>query len=189
VQKSDVCLTIDDGWSAKIINDMLNVLRKYDVKCTFFVIGSRLNAIPEVWRKAVQDGHEICYHTMNHQNVLRMSNKEILADIKKWENAAHKALGKDYVIPKLARLPGGSGSSNQRILKVYASAGYRVVYWSMDTLSYKSNIVSYIKKHTKGGAVILTHFNSYDHSALPKYISWLSQKFNLCKLSEALAPS
>jgi peptidoglycan-N-acetylmuramic acid deacetylase len=181
-----VCLTVDDGWSKKIITNELDVLKKNDVKCTFFVIGSRLNALPEVWQRAIKEGHEICYHSMYHKSVLHMNEKQIKKDVKDWENAAHKALGKDYVIKRFARLPGGSGSSRESIRTIYAKMGYTVIYWSMDTLSHRKNIVSYIKKKTKGGAVILTHFNGSDSKALSKYIGWLKDKFKLCRISDVL---
>ena len=188
VDKGHVCLTIDDGWGEKTVRTVLDVLRKYKVHCTFFVIGSRLNAMPKVWRQAVADGHEICYHSMTHKSELRMSSKAIAADVEKWEKAAHKALGKNYEIPKLARLPGGSGSRNDRILKVFDSKGYKIIYWSMDTFAYSNNkIASCIERKTKQGAIILTHFNTRDMRALPKYIGWLNKRFDLCTLSEALA--
>lgn len=186
VNEKYVCLTIDDGWNKNTISSMLDALNKYNVKCTLFVIGSRLSAMPKVWQRAIQEGHEICYHSMNHKSVLHMSEKRITEDIENWEEAAHKALGKDYAIKRFARLPGGSGSRKENIRRIYAKMGYRIIYWSMDTLSHRRNIVSYIKKKTKGGAIILTHFNGSDQKALPGYIGWLDKNFTLTRISDVM---
>jgi peptidoglycan-N-acetylmuramic acid deacetylase len=109
-----VCLTIDDGYSVDAIKSMLSQLKRNNVKCTFFIIGCNLlnKAKQPLWRQAVKDGNEICYHSMNHRYLPSMSNREINADITAWEKAARKVLGRDYTIPKYARLPGGGGSYN-----------------------------------------------------------------------------
>lgn len=188
-----VCLTIDDGYSADAIKNMLSQLKRNNVKCTFFIIGCNLlnKSKQPLWRQAVNDGNEICYHSMNHRCLSSMSSREINADITAWENAARKVLGRDYKIPKFARLPGGAGSYNSRILHLFAARGYSVIRWNMDTLTgairKNISIKKYIKNNTRPGAIILTHFNTYDSHALPGYIGWLKSKFRLSRISNAFA--
>jgi len=186
VDKKYVCLTVDDGWNKNNIVKILDTLRKNGVRCTFFIVGSRLKAYPDLWRRAVADGHEICYHTMHHGRLWCMSNKRILSDITAWEKTARTVLGKDYWIPKIARFPGGGGGRNKRLLALFAGKGYKVVLWNVDTMAHRRHVVSYVKKKTRPGAVILTHFTRYDAAAMTKYLPWLKAKFNLVKLSEAL---
>lgn len=194
VPKSWVCLTVDDGSSNASIRSIHKMLKRYDVKCTFFVIGTYLlrKDNQPLWRQAVQDGHEICYHTMRHQYATCMSKKQILADVAAWERAARVVLGDAYVIPKFARLPGGSGSYDSRVLNAYAECGYTVIRWNVDTLtgprSRNISTKQYIHRVTGPGAIILTHFNGADASALPGYIGWLKQKYRLGRLSDALTP-
>ena len=193
VPKSWVCLTVDDGSSNASIRSMLKTLKRYDVKCTFFVIGTYLlrKDNQPLWRQAVQDGHEICYHTMRHQYVTGMTKKQILADVAAWERAARTVLGDSYVIPKYARLPGGSGSYDSRVLNTYSECGYTVIRWNVDTLTgpraRKISIKQYIRRAVGPGAIILTHFNGADASALPGYIVWLKQKYRMGRLSDAFA--
>lgn len=195
VPKSWVCLTVDDGSSNASIRSILKTLKKYDVKCTFFVAGVyllRKNNQP-LWRQAVQDGHEICYHTMRHQYATGMTKKQIAADVAAWERVAHTVLGDAYIVPKYARLPGGSGSYDRRVVDAYSECGYTVIRWNVDTLTgpraRKISTKQYIRSVARPGAIILTHFNGADASALPGYIAWLSQKYRLGRLSDALEPS
>lgn len=187
-----VCLTIDDGYNGKMLARELDLLREKGVRCTFFIIGSQLKRHAELWRQAVADGHEICYHTMTHRSVASMSNRAILKDVERWNAAARSVLGEDYAIPRFARLPGGAGSRNQRILRLFDSIGYRVVYWSSDTLTgavrRNKPIHKYIRATTKPGTIILTHVNGYDVPAMSKYIDWLKDNFTLGRLSDAFAP-
>lgn len=194
VPKPFVCLTVDDGFNSACIRSILKTLKKHDVKCTFFVVGAYLlkKDNQPLWQQAVRDGHEICYHTMRHKRATAMKTAEIKADIAAWEAVAHKVLGESYVIPKFARLPGGAGSSDGRILAAYDECGYSVIRWNVDTLTGPANrkisIKDYVRRVTGQGSVILTHFSSGDASALPGYIGWLKKKFNLCRISEAFAP-
>jgi peptidoglycan-N-acetylmuramic acid deacetylase len=192
-----VCLTIDDGYGRQNVKKALDILRAKNVKCTLFVIGSRLTAMPDLWRQAVQDGHEICYHSMAHKNMSSWKKAAILADVARWNQTAQKVLGPGYVIPKFARLPGGSGHKSQRIQGIFASLGYKLIGWSMDTYTgvaristanLKVRITRYIKTKTKANSIILTHFNGYDVPAFSAYVGWLKGRCRLGTVSEAFAP-
>mgnify|MGYP003787793003 CR=1 FL=1 len=187
-----VCLTIDDGYSKEAIKKDLDLLRAKKVTCTFFVIGNRLAAYPDLWRQAVKDGHEICYHSMNHTAMGSWSDGKILQDLKAWNSTAKRVLGSDYTIPKLARLPGGSGHGNARILKLFNSLGYKLVGWNVDTytgaMKAGKPIPGYVLSKTASGSIILTHFNMSDANAMPQYIDALKRKFTLMKVSTAVYP-
>jgi peptidoglycan/xylan/chitin deacetylase (PgdA/CDA1 family) len=191
-----VCLTIDDGYSRKYVKLALDVLRRKNVKCTFFVIGTQLKALADLWRQAILDGHEICYHSMRHRIMSSWSKASILNDLKQWNRTAKSVLGADYKIPKFARLPGGSGQHSLRIQKIFHQIGYKLIYWSADTYTgvivngtrnLNARITRYIKKSTKKNSIILTHFNCCDTPALAHYIDWLRNKFTLGKISDAFA--
>lgn len=189
-----VCLTIDDGYGSESVRQALNILRAKKVHCTFFVIGSRLKALPELWRQAVRDGHEICYHSMNHKTMSSWSNASIAGDVRQWNQTAKNVLGQGYQIPKFARLPGGGGHGSQRIQALFDSMGYKLIYWSADTYTgvirngthnLNRRIADYIKSTTRVNSIILTHFNNYDVPAIPGYIDWLKSHFKLGRVSDA----
>ncbi len=193
IPKNQVSLTIDDGYGRSYITTVLNLLRAKNVDSTFFVIGNQLKAYPDLWRQAIMDGHEICYHSMNHYSMGSWSNTKIIQDLNTWNKTAKDVLGHWYTIPKLARLPGGSGHTNSRILLLFNSIGYKVIGWNVDTytgaIRPKRSISRYIVDKTVPGSIVLTHFNSLDSRAMADYIDFLKNKFMLVKVSDALFPS
>ncbi len=185
-----VCLTVDDGYGAMAIERVLKALRREGVHATFFLVGDALRANQKLWRQAVRDGNEICYHTMHHQDVSRMSDSAIRRDVRRWNKLAKKVLGKDYKIPKLVRLPGGSGNTSRRLGKLFHAMGYAVIGWSVDTytgaIRKGASITRYIKRNTHKGSIVLTHFNTKDSKALKEYIHWLNRHYTLMTVSQAL---
>lgn len=174
-------LTFDDGYSG--IKRILDSLRKEKVICTFFVIGSRLVANSDLWRQAVSDGHEIAYHTMDHSSLLSKSDEWIKEDILAWEKTARGVLGESYLIPKVARLPGGNGHKSERVLKVFNDLGYIVVGWSEDTLSgVKSRepekIASFVLRKSKAGVIMLQHFDLEDSASVRLFLHSLKERAN-----------
>lgn len=188
-----VCLTIDDGYDRKAIQRDLDVLRAKGVHCTFFVIGDNLKGNADLWRRAVADGHEVCYHSMKHKDMSAWSNDRIKRDVDDWNKLAHQVLGANYVIPRLARLPGGGGHRNKRILQLFTGMGYKLIGWNVDTytgaIRRHRSIAAYVTGNTRPGSIILTHFNSQDSSALPGYIDTLRKKYKLVTVSSVLFPS
>jgi len=63
-----VYLTFDDGPTPEITEWVLGVLKKYDIKATFFCIGNNIKKHPEIFKKVVDDVHTIANHTYNHLN-------------------------------------------------------------------------------------------------------------------------
>jgi len=191
-QSGMVCLTFDDGGGRTNVAKLLDCLRQYGIHCTFFITGQNLKKTPDLWRQAILDGNEICYHTMEHKslNSHRMSNKKIIADIEKWNATAKEVLGENYQIPLIARAP--YGHANSRVKKLFESLGYKLIYWSSDSLTgvdhrTAKNVAKYILRKTKIGSISLQHFGNPDINAVPLYIKELSQNFVLGKISDALA--
>jgi len=189
-----VCLTFDDGYSKASIETILGCLREQGVHCTFFVIGACLKLYPELWRQAVEDGHEIAYHTMNHRPLTRSTNTKIVEDLSEWCLTATGVLGIGYRAPKIARAPGGT--TNMRVRQLFAALGYELIYWSCDTFTgvYRSNhgnagarAAAYVLRHAAVGAISLQHFNAYDAASVSRYIAEMSARFRLGTVSEALA--
>lgn len=196
-----VCLTFDDGYAdAARLQKVLSLLKENNIHCTFFIIGTMLLRNPDVWRQAVRDGHEICYHTMTHNKAVLRNEKSILRDIDEWNRTAAQVLGPEYRPPMLARLPGGCGENDPKVAGVYIRAGYQVVGWNVDPLTgvisgkkpgtnaaaLRRKIRGYVLSRTKENSIILLHFDSDNVNALSVYIKALAGKYRLGRVSDAL---
>src|SRR4051794_26172826 len=80
--KRAVALTFDDGPDPRWTPRVLALLKKYKVKATFCLVGSRVRAYPQLVKQIVRDGHTLCNHTMNHDQRLRYkSGQRIASDL------------------------------------------------------------------------------------------------------------
>jgi peptidoglycan-N-acetylmuramic acid deacetylase len=178
---TQVSLTFDDGYNKKTVEKVLDVLKANNIKSTFFIIGKVLDDYPEVWKRAINEGHQICNHTNYHELLTNMSDNLVEAEIMGWETSAKKVFGEDYVkrmkkeFPYL-RLPGGGGGKSNRILSIAQKNGYKVIGWNLETNSSIINplrkthsaqeiskkIEQHVVNNCSNGAIILLHFNQYD---------------------------
>lgn len=204
VKTTHAAITFDDGYNKKYVEKVLDILKEYNVKSTFFIIGKVLDDYPEVWKRAINEGHQICNHTQSHQILTNMSNEAIQAEIMGWEASARNVLGEDYLIrmkkefPYL-RLPGGGGAKSDRILAIAQNNGYKVIGWNLETFSSIINplknkktvneisdrIEQHVVNNCSGGSIILLHFNQYDMGNIEQIVSGLRHRgFELRTISE-----
>ncbi len=204
--RPNVALTFDDGYNKKTIIKVLDVLKSNDVKATFFIIGRVLDDYPEVWKRAIDEGHQICNHTVNHASLTKLSDQQVKNEIVGWESCVKKTLCEDYLMkmkkefPYL-RLPGGGGNKNDRILSIAQSCGYKVIGWNLETNSSIINpmrnthtaleIAERIEKHVvnncSNGSIILLHFNQYDIPNLDKIVTGIKKRgFGLQTVTEVI---
>jgi peptidoglycan-N-acetylmuramic acid deacetylase len=202
---NNIYLTFDDGGNKKSVEQALEVLKQNDVKCTFFVVGKYLRSYPELWKQAIEDGHQICNHTQNHKWLYELDNEGIKKEILEWETTAEEVLGKDYLenmkqeYPYL-RIPYNAGGNSKRVLRIIAELGYIPIGWNIETyyavlrhhdLSTEpvkpiaAEVSAHVTKRVKGGSIILLHFNAYDTYNLDEIVSSIKEKgFTLKLLSE-----
>ena len=82
-EKKLVALTFDDGPHPKETMQVLDILKKYDAKATFFIAGKHANWYPEPLITATNEGHEIGNHTFNDPDISSLSNAQIEEEIVK----------------------------------------------------------------------------------------------------------
>ena len=151
-----IALSFDDGPLKGKTDKILDVLDRYNVKATFFMVGSQAEYCGETARRVVSEGHEIGNHTFNHKNLATMSPKELDVEISSAEEAIFEACG---YIPSLFRPPEGVCTEN--IANAAKYRGYSIVMWSVDTLDWHGKradeIASNVISNVTPGAVILMH--------------------------------
>ncbi|MGT2799608.1 polysaccharide deacetylase family protein [Streptococcus marmotae] len=148
-----IALTFDDGPSAITTPQVLDILKKYKAKATFFVLGQNIAGNEEILKRIVAEGHEVASHTWDHADLRTLSGQQIKQEMDQTREAIHNVIGQD---PKMMRPP--YGSVNQSVMSVMQLP---VIYWSVDSKDWQSRnataILSEVKACTYPGSIILMH--------------------------------
>lgn len=159
-------LTFDDGPSENATPRILEILDDYDIKATFFVLGSMVEKYPDMLQRIYDEGHKIGNHSYSHNYKYIYENSEnFLQDFKHCEDVLKEILGKDFST-NIIRFPGGTFGANKEPMIVAAEqAGYNYYDWNSlngDAENIKLN-KSYLLKRlketvgNKDKAIILMH--------------------------------
>lgn len=142
IYKSDekqVYLTFDDGPSKKITPQILDILKQYDVKATFFLLGSRVELYPDLVKREFEEGHYIANHGYSHKySQIYQSKDTTFAEYVQCENAIKNALGNPDYNSYLFRFPGGSSGGKYEEVKSQARElfnTYGVAYTNWNCLT------------------------------------------------------
>ena len=148
-----VALTYDDGPSSAYTPKVLDMLKKYNVKATFFMVGNRIKTSTTSVKRMAQEGHEIGYHTWGHTYFFNMTQAEIKADFEKFQETVYNTAG---VKATVYRAPGGNITDTA--LKTIPLPH---IMWSVDTRDWETRNTEAVKKAVinglKDGAIILVH--------------------------------
>lgn len=133
--RKKVYLTFDDGPSTGT-EEILAILKEYDVKATFFVVGKEDDYSMEMYKKIVEEGHTLGMHSYSHQySTIYQSVEAFAQDIKRQEDLLKEATGEDI---RLFRFPGGSSNlvSNigmQEFIKYLNEEGITYFDWNVSS--------------------------------------------------------
>ena len=189
-ENMEIAITFDDGPHPKETAKILDVLKKYDAKATFFVVGKHVKWYPDSVIRASKEGHEIGNHTYTHPDISTLSEEQLKTEIKDCENII---MEKTRQKPKVFRPP--FGNYNKRCLEELSKdLGYTVVLWSgvdvRDWQNPSSNQISNkIINNVKPGDIILLHDYGTENTikALDTIIPSLQQKgYKFVTVSELL---
>lgn len=112
IEGRKVYLTFDDGPSS-ITNEVLDILKKYNVKATFFVIGKNDSSSLEIYKRIISEGHTLGMHTYSHNyDIIYNSVKQFTNDFDKLYDLLYKTTNEK---PKFYRFPGGSSNTVSRL--------------------------------------------------------------------------
>ncbi len=175
-----IYLTFDDGPIPEVTTWVLNELKKYNAKATFFCIGKNIEENPSIFSQIIQDGHAVGNHTFNHLNSNTVSEKEYIENIVKAEVYFEKA-------PKLFRPP--YGKLNSKKTNLILNKGYKIVMWDVLSADFDQSItkeacLKNVINNTQEGSIIIFH-DSVKASknlqyVLPKVLAHFSEKgFNI----------
>lgn len=169
-EQKAVYLTFDDGPIPEATPFILETLKKYNIKATFFMVGDNVRKYPEIFEMVKAEGHRIGNHTYNHLSGMRHTTITYIDNVQK----ANELLQTD-----LFRPPHGWMRYPQFGL---LSLKYKVIMWDLVTRDYSNrlnadDVVNNVKRYTRNGSIITFHdsLKSIDklRTALPESIEWL----------------
>lgn len=170
-----IALTFDDGPHPKITPEILDILNKYSVKATFFVVGINVKNYPKRLEEILENGHEIGNHTYSHSILKSMSREKIEKEIVDTEKQINKISEYDL---NLLRPP--CGLYDDTLEEIAKERESKIVLWAIDTLDWahtSTNVmVKKVLKNVKDGDIILFH-------------DYVSGEYNTPKALEFLIPT
>lgn len=150
-----IALTFDDGPHPCYTDEILDILKEYKVKATFFVIGQNAEYYPEPFQRTVAEGHSVGSHTFSHRHLKNLNEEQLRKEFAQ----NRQTLEKFGVCPVLFRPP--EGVCDRKVLKVAHENGCDIILWSVDTGDWRcpalESILSNVRRNVKGGEIILMH--------------------------------
>jgi peptidoglycan/xylan/chitin deacetylase (PgdA/CDA1 family) len=159
----EVALTFDDGPHPAFTPRVLDILRRYGVRATFFCVGLNACAYPELVARAVDEGHGVGNHTWSHPYLPDLSRDEVLHQVDATGAALEKVIG---TAPALVRPPYGSRTPD--VLRWIAGRELTTVLWDVDAGDWAgppaADITAKVTGATTAGSIVLMHDAGGDRS-------------------------
>ncbi len=182
-------ISFDAAWGNEDTQQLIDILAKYDVKATFFVVGDWVEKYPESVKALFDAGHEVMNHSNHHDHFSKLSREDIIADVNACNDKIEAVTG---VRPTLIRPPYGEYDDN--VITAIRAAGMEPIQWDVDSLDWKELSAGEITKRVTGkvqaGSIVLFH-NAALHTpeALPGIIeALLGEGYTFVPISELILP-
>ena len=171
-----IYLTFDDGPHETATPFVLEQLRQFNAKATFFCIGKNVEAHPDIYQKILEEGHSTGNHTWNHVNGWKVSDETYLQEIQQTRS---------LVRSNLFRPPYGRIKRSQLTKLQTANPKLQTIMWDVLSGDFDTNLtpeacLRHVLNHTKPGSIVLFHDSAkaWDRMqyALPKMLEHFSRK-------------
>ncbi len=188
-QKPLISISFDAAWGNEDTPQLLETLKKHNVKATFFMTGGWIEKYPEDVKAIAAGGHDLGNHSENHKHMPQLSPEQCKEELMKPHEKVKQLTGKDMI---LFRPP--YGDYNDTLIKVCRENNYYPIQWDVDSLDWKDYDAATIirrvtqHKHLGSGSIILCH-NGGKHTAeaLDELLATLKQKgFQLVPISQLI---
>lgn len=165
-----VYLTFDDGPIPEATPWILQILQRYGIKATFFMVGDNVRKHPREYQMVVEQGHGIGNHTYNHIGGFRHTSRGYLKNVEKANELLHS---------HLVRPPHGWMRWGQYMV---LRKKYQIVMWDLVTRDYSKRLNAQqvlwnVRHYTRNGSIITFHdsLKSIDKlkQILPTALEWL----------------
>lgn len=168
-----VALSFDAAWGNEDTQELIDILNKYNIHATFFVVGQWVDKYPESVKALSDAGNEVMSHSDDHAHFAQLTAEEIRSNISASNEKIKKITGTE---PTLFRCP--YGEYNDTVISTVNSMGMSAIQWDVDSLDWKGisagDISDRVLKNVKSGSIVLFH-NAAENTpeALPGIIEGL----------------
>jgi len=184
-----VAITFDDGPSATLTPQLLDMLKARGMHATFYVVGENAERYPDILKRMVAEGHEIGNHSYNHPAFTKLGADGVRSQIQRTSDAITAATGTP---PKTLRPPYGA-TSPYITHRINEEFGMKVIMWQVDPLDWKyrdsGRVSAAIIKEAKPGDIILAHdIHATTVAAMPAtFDALLAKGYKFVTVSELIA--
>ncbi len=182
-----ISISFDAAWGNEDTQDLIDILDKFKVKTTFFLVGQWVDKYPESVKALHEAGHEIMNHSNTHPHMPQLSTDKMREEIKNCDDKIQAITGKK---PFLFRPP--FGDYNNTTVQVCREMGHYTIQWDVDSLDWKDLGVDSIyervtKKVTNGSIVLFHNAAKYTPDALPRILENLIERgYKIVPISELI---
>lgn len=171
--KKEIYLTFDDGPIPRVTPWVLDLLEKYGIRATFFMVGDNARKHPAELEAVRERGHLLGNHTFNHVRGLQMGILPYAENVQKADSLLHTPL---------FRPPHGFMSPAQY---AYVKRHFHVVMWDLVTRDYSKRlngpqVLAIVKRYARNGSIVTFHDSLKSEEklryALPRAIEWLQEE-------------
>jgi len=175
-EEKKLAISFDAAWGDDYTLEILDILDKYNVKSTFFLVGFWVDKYPEHVKEIYNRGHDVGNHSTNHPYMTKLSDDEIEKELNITGDKIEKLIKEK---PILFRPP--FGDYNDRVINVCKDNGYYVIQWDVDSLDWKEMgvqpVVDRVTRNVRNGSIVLFHNNAkYVLEYLPIIIERLQRE-------------
>lgn len=154
-REKNIYLTFDDGPHSQQTEFVLDELKKYGAKASFFCIGKNVELYPEIFQKIKDEGHAVGNHTWSHADGWRTSRKKYFDDVMK----ARQNIDSNLFRPPYGRI------TPWQVKKLKRSSGMKTIMWSIISGDFDQNIspqqcLKNVAENIFPGAIIVFHDSS-----------------------------
>ncbi len=189
VQRRDkvAAISFDAAWGNEDTQTLIDILNKYGIHATFFVVGSWVEKYPESVKALSDNGNEVMNHSSSHAHFSQLTTEQIKADITSCNDRIAAITG---TAPTLFRCP--YGEYDDHVITAVREMGMEPIQWDVDSLDWKgisaAEITQRVLQRVKPGSIVLFH-NAAEHTpeALPDILEALiADGYTIVPISQIL---
>ena len=175
-EKKTIYLTFDDGPHPLITPKVLEILRRYDAKATFFCIGNNVKLYPETFELVKREGHSVGCHTFNHENGWKTKTEDYLKSFSEANDLIHSNLFR----PPHGKIKRSELKKLSTVNCQLSIVAWTVIAYDWDHALSPEDVYQNVIRNASDGSIVAFHdsIKAYSNmiSTLPRVLEYYSER-------------